>query len=122
MQTSCNSSTVSGPSGKECTQTRDQVDMTCTEWPELVFHRVDEDWQMVACAIVSVPFMRSEHTLAGDATVVLRHPHHTQTIKLFCSFSYLITGQLLLHACLSLSFTSGPRVLKVMSNTYKQLA
>ena len=50
MQTSvtgsCNSSTVidvSGPSDKECTQTQDQVDMTCTEWPELVFHPVDED-------------------------------------------------------------------------------
>ena len=47
MQTSvtgsCNSSTVidvSGPSDKECTQTQDQVDMTCTEWPELVFHPV----------------------------------------------------------------------------------
>ena len=70
MQTSatgsCNSSTVidvSGPSGKECTQTQDQVDMTCTEWPaELVCHRVDEDWQRVASAIVSLPFVRSNRT------------------------------------------------------------
>ena len=63
MQTSvigsCNSSTVSGPSDKESTQTQDQVDITCTEWPELVFHSVDEDWQRVVCAVVSVPFIRS---------------------------------------------------------------
>ena len=70
MQTSltgsCSSSTVidvSGPSDKECTQTQDQVDMTCTEWPELelVFHPMDEDWPRVACAIVSVPFVKSNH-------------------------------------------------------------
>ena len=51
MQTSvtgsCTSSTVidvSGPSDKECTQ--DQVDMMCTEWPEVhvVFNLVDEYW------------------------------------------------------------------------------
>ena len=55
MQTSvtgsCNSSTVidvSGPSDKECTQTHNQVDMMCTEWPE--------------CAVVSVPFFRSNRT------------------------------------------------------------
>ena len=60
MQTSvtgsCNSSTVidvNGPSDKEYTQTQDQVDMMCTEWPELVFHPVDEDWQRVVCAVVS---------------------------------------------------------------------
>ena len=72
MQTSvtgsCNSSTVndvSGPSDKECTQTQDQVDMTCTEWP---FHPVDE-------------FVRSNTTHSGGATMVLRCPHHTQTIR-----------------------------------------
>ena len=120
MQTSltgsCNSRTVidvSGPSVKECTQTQDQVDMMCTEWPELelVFHSVDEDWPWVACAIVSVPFVKSNRIDSGGATVVLRHPHHTQTSRgdgNFRSFSYLITEtqiivmcvQLLLHTCL----------------------
>ena len=74
---------VNGPSDKECTQTQDQVDMT--------------DWQRVVCAVVSVPFVRSNRTHSGGATVVLRRPHHTQTIRgdgncLFRSFSYLITG------------------------------
>ena len=71
--------------------------MTCTEWPELVFHTLDEDWQRVVCAVVSVPFIRSNRTHSGGATVVLRCPHHTQTIRgdgncLFRSFSYVITG------------------------------
>ena len=70
---------VSGPSDKESTQTQDQIDMTCTEWPELVFHPVDEDWQRVVCAVVSVPVVRSNRTHSGDATVVLRH--HTETIR-----------------------------------------
>ena len=69
---------VRGPSDKESTQTQDQVDMTCTEWPELVFHPVDEDWQRVVCAVVSVPFIRSNRTHSGGATVVLRRPHHRQ--------------------------------------------
>ena len=51
----------------------------------------------MVCAIVSVPFIRSNRTHSGGATVVLRRPHHTQTIRgdsncLFRSFSYLITG------------------------------
>ena len=92
---------VSGPLDKECTQTQDQV-MTCTEWPELVFHPVDEDWQSMACAVVSVPFVRSNRTHSGGATVVLRRPHHMQTIRgdgncLFRFFSYLITGMQKYH-------------------------
>ena len=51
----------------------------------------------MVCAVVSVPFVRSNRTHSGGATVVLRRPHHTQTIRgdgncLFRSFSYLITG------------------------------
>ena len=75
-----------------------KVDMTCTEWPELVFHPVDEDWQRVVCAVVSVPFIRSNRTHSGGATMVLRRPHHTQIIRgdgncLPHSFSYLITAK-----------------------------
>ena len=140
MQTSvtdsCNSSTVidvSGPSDKECTQTQDQLDMTCTEWPELVFHPVDEDWQRVVCAVVSVPFIRSNRTHSGGATVVLRRPHHTQTIRgdgncLFRSFSYLITGTQKYHYDVRSAIVAHMSViesyirshgLKVLSNTYK---
>ena len=51
----------------------------------------------MVCAVVSVPFIRSNRTHSGGATVVLGRPHHTQTIRgdgncLFRSFSYLITG------------------------------
>ena len=71
---------VSGPSDKECTQTQDQLDMTCTEWPELVFHPVDEDWQRVVCAVVSVPFVRSnlEHTLVVLLWFLDVHATHRQ--------------------------------------------
>ena len=84
MQTSvtgsCNSSTVidvSGPSDKECTQTQDQVDMTCTEWPELVFHPVDEDWQRVVCAVVSLG--PTEHTLMVLLWFLDVHTTHRQS-------------------------------------------
>ena len=56
----------------------------------------------MVCAVVSVPFIRSNRTHSGGATVVLRRPHHTQTIRgdgncLFRSFSYLITGMQKYH-------------------------
>ena len=35
----------------------------------------------MVCAVVSVPFIRSNRTHSGGATVVLRRPHHTQTIR-----------------------------------------
>ena len=49
--------------------------MTCTEWPELVFHPVDEDWHKGWSVLVS------NRTHSGGATVVLRRPHHTETIR-----------------------------------------
>ena len=53
--------------------TQDLVVITCKEWPELVFHHVDEDWQRVACAVVSVPFVRSNRTPSGGTTDVHTH-------------------------------------------------
>ena len=49
-------------------QTQNQVDMACTEWPKL---------GLVKCHLCSVSFVRSN---SGGAAVVLRRPHHTQTI------------------------------------------
>ena len=81
---------VSGPSDKECTQTQDQLDMTCTAWPELVFHPVDENWQRVVCAVVSVPFIRSNRTHSGGLVVLLWfldvHTTHRQSEGMVIAF------------------------------------
>ena len=46
----------------------------------------------MACAVVSVPFVRSNRTRSGGATVVLRCPHHTQTIGMvIASFNPFLT-------------------------------
>ena len=47
--------------------------MTCTEWPELVFHPVDEDWQRVVCAIIYHPPPWSTH-LPGPTTSLVQPP------------------------------------------------
>ena len=53
--------------------------MTCTEWPELVFHPVDEDWQRVVCAVVSVPSLGpTEHTLLVLLWFLDVHTTHRQ--------------------------------------------
>ena len=44
----------------------------------------------MACAVVSVPFVRSNRTHSGGATVVFRCPHHTQRMAI-ASFNPFLT-------------------------------
>ena len=82
-------------------------------------------------AVVSVPFIRSNRTHSGGATVVLRRPHHTQTVGgdgncLFCSFSYLTTGMQKYHYDVCSAVVAHMFVIEAyirshgLSNTYKQ--
>ena len=58
---------------------------------------MNEQWQRTACAVMGLPFVRSNGVCQGGANVVLTCPHRLEKIRgdgncLFRSFSHIITG------------------------------
>ena len=43
------------------------------EWPNFRFHSVNEQWQRTACAVMGLPFVRSNGVCQGGANVVLTY-------------------------------------------------
>ena len=41
------------------------------EWPNFRFHSVFEQWQRTACAVMGLPFVRSNRVSQGGANIVL---------------------------------------------------
>ena len=86
---------------KACTEGQQQT-IDWLVWSSMIFHSVDEHWQRLACSLLSIPFLCSNNIRQGGAAVVLKHPQNTQNVRgdgncLFCSFSYLITGNQSYH-------------------------